>query len=276
MRWCRLLLSGKWRDRLLARSAVFGPTRWCWRLIERATLPGIVAHHWHRKHHIEARCRNALAQGVRRVVVLGAGFDTLVFRLAPEFPEVEFIEIDHPATQGRKARGEGDCARMCVSWLVIFQSIHLPDECIADSRATLLIAEGLLMYFCRAKSLSVTWRTGYARFRQNQAPIFTFMCLLAGWPQRFRPYSRWVDVTYLPRAVSRFSGRLKLALWSAGSGWWNVAARENHRKRPMSHWMESRLRHALESAGAWDASGVLASCTHRCNATARPRASNAV
>lgn len=52
----------------------------------------------------EAVVRQALARGVRQIVVLGAGLDTLACRLAPEFAEARFFEVDHPATQGWKRR----------------------------------------------------------------------------------------------------------------------------------------------------------------------------
>jgi methyltransferase (TIGR00027 family) len=37
--------------------------------------------------------------------VLGAGYDLLCLRLAPEFPEVRFLEVDHPPTARAKQRG---------------------------------------------------------------------------------------------------------------------------------------------------------------------------
>ncbi|WP_445680759.1 class I SAM-dependent methyltransferase [Radicibacter daui] len=50
----------------------------------------------------EAAVRAALARGVRQIVTLGAGLDTLACRLAPDFPDVRFFEVDHPATQDWK------------------------------------------------------------------------------------------------------------------------------------------------------------------------------
>ena len=76
-----------------------------WRASESLTHPGILAHYWHRKRWIESRCRVAIKEGVTHVVVIGAGFDTLALRLAGEFPDVRWIELDHPATQGAKQRG---------------------------------------------------------------------------------------------------------------------------------------------------------------------------
>ena len=133
-----------------------------------------------------------MAQGVRRVVVLGAGFDTLVFRLAPEFPEVEFIEIDHPATQGAKRAVKGIAPN--VRFVACDLSVDsLPDECIADSRATLLIAEGLLMYL--PGEVVERHLAHWARALPPESSlIFTFMHRWPDGRSGFRPYSRWVDV----------------------------------------------------------------------------------
>ncbi|TMH30125.1 MAG: class I SAM-dependent methyltransferase [Betaproteobacteria bacterium] len=76
--------------------------RWLALAAERATIPGLLLHFMLRKRWIEQAVRGAIARGARRVVVVGAGYDTLAARLAPEFPGVRFIEVDHPATQAVK------------------------------------------------------------------------------------------------------------------------------------------------------------------------------
>lgn len=61
---------------------------------------------WQRKAYMEQQIRNFLqnhssssaTQRPIRVIVLAAGYDMLAFRLAHEFPNVNFIELDHPAT----------------------------------------------------------------------------------------------------------------------------------------------------------------------------------
>lgn len=103
---CEIFLCGSRGGRWLARSAAWPWTRQLWRLVERFTLPGIISHYWHRKRWIEAGCRGAIAEGFLRVVVLGAGFDTLAVRLAGEFPRIDFIEVVqfHVAVAGRDVR----------------------------------------------------------------------------------------------------------------------------------------------------------------------------
>jgi len=68
-------------------------------------MPGQFEAFAHRKAFCERTVRDGIAAGAIQVLVLGAGYDTLGWRLAPEFPRVRFLEIDNPATGERKARG---------------------------------------------------------------------------------------------------------------------------------------------------------------------------
>jgi methyltransferase (TIGR00027 family) len=65
-----------------------------------ATL-GLVDHVEMRTLAIDAALRDAVAAGVRQLVVLGAGLDARAWRL-PELAEVDVFEVDHPATQSFK------------------------------------------------------------------------------------------------------------------------------------------------------------------------------
>lgn len=147
---CKKLLSTTRADRLLAWSAAQPLTRALWRCVERLTLPGILAHYWHRKRWLEERCRRAIADGFERVIVLGAGFDTLAYRLSREFPHVDVTEVDHPATQGAKRRAldaDAEPATPPLHYLAIDLSAEpLPDSLRDDRRATIIVVEGVLMY----------------------------------------------------------------------------------------------------------------------------------
>jgi methyltransferase (TIGR00027 family) len=46
----------------------------------------------------------AVAEGVRQYVLLGAGLDTFAYRAAKTFPNLNVFEVDHPATQAWKHR----------------------------------------------------------------------------------------------------------------------------------------------------------------------------
>ena len=51
-----------------------------------------------RKIFMEDAVVRAVNDGIKQVVVVGAGFDTLCLRLAPAHSGARFVEIDHPAT----------------------------------------------------------------------------------------------------------------------------------------------------------------------------------
>jgi methyltransferase (TIGR00027 family) len=68
-------------------------------------MPGQFTAFAHRKAFCERQVRKGIAAGADQVLVLGAGYDTMGWRLAPEFPKVNFFEIDHPATACLKAKG---------------------------------------------------------------------------------------------------------------------------------------------------------------------------
>jgi methyltransferase (TIGR00027 family) len=140
----------RWLDRII-NSRSFRPLA---SALERATIPGIKLHYALRKRYLEEVARDALKSGIRQVVVIGAGFDTLALRLHEAFPETEFFEIDHPATQRVKKRAVEthhapkrnlrfialDLARTNLEESLLSQAEYSPDE------ETLFIAEGLLMY----------------------------------------------------------------------------------------------------------------------------------
>ncbi|VTU31129.1 Putative S-adenosyl-L-methionine-dependent methyltransferase [Variovorax sp. PBS-H4] len=190
---CERFLSGNLADVLLAKSAVFAPTRGLWRMLEQVVLPGIITHYWHRKRWIERRCRAAIAEGCRRVVVIGAGFDTLALRLATEFPHIDWIEIDHPATQ--RAKSDALCGELAPN--VRFVAIDLaadplPAELFDDGRATLVIAEGVLMYLAPAV-IDRLFHAIATLHGPSTRMVFSFM---SKWPDGstgFRPRSRWVE-----------------------------------------------------------------------------------
>ncbi len=156
-RWCALCLDALG---LLAvvRALSHPALRWVGRLAERATIPGLLLHFMVRKRWIESAVRAALAAKHEQVVVVGAGFDTLALRLAPEVPAVRFVEIDHPATQAVKtvaaARGGGaanvhftaaDLARVPLGEALARAAAYRADA------ATTWIVEGLLMYLTDAQ-----------------------------------------------------------------------------------------------------------------------------
>lgn len=121
---------------------------------EHGPFRGGVKHVALRKRYFDDQVVRGLQAGATQVVVLGAGLDTVAPRNARDYPAVQFLEIDHPATQEVKREG-------LVSCNALTSNLHLVPLDLAKStlRETLLnhpvfridqqtvfVAEGLLMY----------------------------------------------------------------------------------------------------------------------------------
>ena len=130
----RVLAASGWSPGPLAsiRSAV----------VERFSIPGIRTHYVLRKKIIEREVRQAIDEGCRQVVIVGAGFDVLALRLAAEFPMVSFTELDHPATQSAK-RVHGSAVKFVPADLRN-ATVDVP---LDREKATVFVVEGVLMYF---------------------------------------------------------------------------------------------------------------------------------
>jgi methyltransferase (TIGR00027 family) len=165
---------------------------WCRRGLlagERHLLGGIIAHYLARKRWIEREVRAALAAGIRQVVVAGAGYDTLAWRLHDEFPDLRWFEIDHPATQAPKREALG--RRPNLHWLPADLSRELPAERLASCPDFLtelpafVIAEGLTMYFERDRVIALLRSLGSLASRGGRL-LFTFMAVADDGAIRFR------------------------------------------------------------------------------------------
>lgn len=151
------------------------------RLVERVTIPGLALHQALRKRFIERVVRESLAHGFEQLVVLGGGLDSLTVRLHREFTEANFLELDHPATQRAKLRSlvSRSLIRPNLKLLPVDFTKQSLEEALAASsdysphRATLFLAEGVLMYLERREVERifdvVRRQPGRKRF------IFTFM-----------------------------------------------------------------------------------------------------
>ncbi len=107
----------------------------------------------HRKIVLQQQVEAAIEHGARQVLVVGAGFDTLCLRLAPQHPHVQFFEVDHPATSTAKAKGialEGQPTNMIQIAADLGErplSKVLSEEGRWEtSLASVLVAEGLFQY----------------------------------------------------------------------------------------------------------------------------------
>jgi methyltransferase (TIGR00027 family) len=99
--------------------------------------------------------RGAMDDGLRQVVIVGAGYDSRAWRLARE--GVRFIEVDHPATQSRKrALAPAGGPDFVAADLGAEQIDEVLGRSEYDrSRACAFVCEGLTFYLdeSRARSL---------------------------------------------------------------------------------------------------------------------------
>lgn len=117
-------------------------------------LPGITLHYILRKRCVETKTREAIANGAKQIINLGAGFDSLALRLSKEYPEINFIEIDHPDTQNLKVsafKSEAETAHNFHYLSVDFTHQNIQNRLAEFDKfkpdlATLFICEGVLMY----------------------------------------------------------------------------------------------------------------------------------
>ena len=107
----------------------------------------------HRKIFMQQQVEIAINAGARQVLVLGAGFDTLCLRLAPQHRDVQFFEIDHPATSTAKARGvaaEGQPENMIQISADLgerdLSKVLSENDRWDSSLSSVVLAEGLLQY----------------------------------------------------------------------------------------------------------------------------------
>ncbi len=183
-------------DRWLAASTRHARLRSCWRALERAVLPGIVRHFAHRKRWIERQCRAAVAGGCTRVIVLGAGFDTLGYRLCLATDRIEVIEVDHPATQGAK-RAAIDVLPSRLKAPLRFVACDLahedlPAALMNDPRPTVVIAEGLLMYLADS-TVDRLFGQVHALSPAGMQFVFSHLVQWPSGPAGLRPRSRLID-----------------------------------------------------------------------------------
>lgn len=135
-------------------------------------LPGQFEAFGHRKAFCESAVRRGIDAGATQILVLGAGYDTLGWRLASEFSNLLFFEIDHPATACLKAKGIDAMGQRDNLYLIAedLSNRKLLDILQAtpswhSNALTVIIAEGLLMYlsptavydlFCQCAQISGT------------------------------------------------------------------------------------------------------------------------
>ena len=149
-------------ENLLLASGAVGPRTLQWSRSRRMVsvyeafdwmLPGQFEAFARRKEFCERHVIEGIDEGASQILVLGAGYDTMGWRLAPEYPEVNFFEIDHPATARLKEKG---IRAMGLRDNVILIAEDLGTRKLEDvlntndqwdqSAKSVIVAEGLVMY----------------------------------------------------------------------------------------------------------------------------------
>ena len=123
-------------------------------VIEKLMMPGITLHYVLRKRYLEDQIHQAISEGYTQILNIGAGFDTLASRLSKQYPDVRFIEIDHPETFEKKqsALVQSDLMQenmhACPANLQQknIQDILHDADIIQAEAPTVCMLEGVLMY----------------------------------------------------------------------------------------------------------------------------------
>lgn len=118
--------------------------------------------------YFDARIEEALATGIDQVVLLGAGFDTRVWRL-PRMAEASVFLVDHPHTAAARQRKAAQLPavgqRVDVDFAVDDVGARLIEAGFDPSRPAVLLWEGVSMYLDRA-----VVRDNLVRLRALAAP----------------------------------------------------------------------------------------------------------
>lgn len=149
---CRKVLSASQEGRKRLAQLESGLFRTLAPVMEKAMLPGITLHYVLRKRYIRDAVLKAIEDGYTQVVNLGAGFDTLTWELHQTHPEVNFIELDHPATSAQKQKILTDEQADNLHFLKVDFSKTDARTALSEytgfdaERRTFFICEGVLMY----------------------------------------------------------------------------------------------------------------------------------
>jgi len=150
-------------------------------LLEWLLMPGITLNYVLRKKYIEEKVHKAIKNGITQIINIGAGFDTLTYRLSSLYPNINFIEIDHPATSTEKIKAfnEKDSIENLsfisadLSKVSLEKTLHNNDK-FDSMNKTLYISEGVLMYLPKE---AVNELFNSLRRLTGKGSIFIFSCM---------------------------------------------------------------------------------------------------
>ena len=197
-------------------------------------LPGQFESFAYRKAFCEDSVKEAIDEGATQVLVLGAGYDTLGLRLAPQYPEVEFFEIDSPSTAKSKINGLIKIGKP-ENLIVISEDLGekalkkvLEENNAWDSQAkSVIIAEGLLQYLAPS-AVRELFNQCYNVTGEGSRIAFTYTCKGADGKPYAGPHTKlvtWImKITGEPWLWSATENELKNLLNETG---WQYSKADN-------------------------------------------------
>ncbi|KKK62341.1 hypothetical protein LCGC14_3005300, partial [marine sediment metagenome] len=205
-------------------------------------MPGQFEAFAHRKAFCERQVREGIAASATQILVLGAGYDTMAWRLAPEFADVDFFEIDHPATARLKAKGIEEMGQPDNLTLISgdlgerkLVDILKANEAWDQTARTVIVAKALLMYL-PAEAVTELFRQCNAIAGAGSRVAFTYISTGAdGRPD-----------------AGRWTGLVSWLLKVSGEPWiWSMAPQQLGRFLEETGWTN-----APDLSGATDKHGV--------------------
>ncbi|APJ04296.1 class I SAM-dependent methyltransferase [Silvanigrella aquatica] len=146
-----------WQSNLFKSSGRYSLTKFLYNFLESITLPGIQLHYLLRKLQIEKLVLEAdkALNGLKQIVIIGGGADSLGIRLAEAKQNINVFEIDHPATQIIKSKAFKNYATDGIKNFYLMpvdlSKIDLQDALInthhfSFNKKTVFVAEGVFPY----------------------------------------------------------------------------------------------------------------------------------
>ncbi|MFA0833035.1 MAG: SAM-dependent methyltransferase [Methanobacterium formicicum] len=117
-------------------------------------FPGLSSSIMSRVRYFDDFVKKSVADGLKQLVILGAGYDTRAYRIEELKEDVNIFEMDHPNTQGYKIETIkeifGSIPENVIYVPVDFEKEKISEKLVENgfisSKKTLFILEGLVMY----------------------------------------------------------------------------------------------------------------------------------
>ncbi len=152
-----------------------------------------------RKRFVDDEVRDAIAAGATQLLIVGAGFDTLGLRIAGDFSAVRVVEIDTPATTGKRMTTIEELGWTRPNHRVVGAELGRQSlgevldgqtEWSVDDR-TVVVAEGVLMYLCQEDVVAFL-----SEISAHAGPLSRLVFSYLTADQYGRPYmGRWSGLT---------------------------------------------------------------------------------